>query len=632
VPNKFLLYTLIAVLFPVQTPFAKSLHELKGTAAFREARGHHCTQSVQALQQRLRPFFERRCHGRPNGMVEETAPPTQGDLFALAGMWKALSPEFQALYLKSLEIPQDMVMHLSPGFGIEIYYATSGSNAVDPADEYGFEGNNWQNKTGGANAVPDYIDEVAWAMDSAWAMEIERFGFPQPIGYKDPRHMSDRYKIVIQNPGEGFYGMTYFSPQQSGSGIGFASHIEIRHNWIGWNSGGFDYETHPEKAVRVTCVHEFQHAIQYAMVHNVVDDVWLDDFPVSWVEATAVLMEELGFDYVNDYLQYNTYFYNPRLSMLDKVYDGLSEYKNSILAMYLYRHAGEAGDIGFIKQVFTANEEKRVPFHDNLQKVSNSFGYNWVNLLNAFHTGSFFTGNRADTAVFISDAAILDMWTYGPDDFDSCGTVQKEVLPYAMNTFVLVRNSSHGDTIGLAIEGAMPAGSGLWDASCVLLENAGGKGEPPVPAVFSSPGQGIVYIDGWNGYEEAMLVVTNGDPDRARTAAVNLICHAEVPKTATLIAAPNPSRISVNGKIRFEVTNLKRLAIFSQSGSLITSVSTSRPSRQLSDNGDCVTFTWPLTNGAGRKIAPGTYYAVIRYADPEGSAMKDGTIKLMVLP
>jgi len=37
---------------------------------------------------------------------------------------------------------------------------------------------------------------VAWALDSAWSMEIDGFGFVQPIPYVDATHNSNRFKVV----------------------------------------------------------------------------------------------------------------------------------------------------------------------------------------------------------------------------------------------------------------------------------------------------------------------------------------------------------------------------------------------------------------------------------------------------
>ena len=69
-----------------------------------------------------------------------------------------------------------MTMYQSQRGIFEIYYATSGDDSVESADVYGYGAGTWREATG-PNGVPDYIDEVAWAFDSAWSMEIDQFQF-----------------------------------------------------------------------------------------------------------------------------------------------------------------------------------------------------------------------------------------------------------------------------------------------------------------------------------------------------------------------------------------------------------------------------------------------------------------------
>jgi len=59
-----------------------------------------------------------------------------------------------------------------------------------------------------------------------------------------------------------------------------------------------------KKAIQVTCVHENFHTIQFAMTKQLSGDGVPQNFPRSWIEGTAVLMEDLGFNYVHDYFQY----------------------------------------------------------------------------------------------------------------------------------------------------------------------------------------------------------------------------------------------------------------------------------------------------------------------------------------
>jgi hypothetical protein len=99
---------------------------------------------------------------------------------------------------------------------------------------------------------------------------------------------------------------------------------------------------------------------------------YLDDFPVSWLEGTAALMENIGFDSVNDYIQYVNFFSeNPFSTILND--DLTFVYTTVLLAMYLYERIQNAPTIGFIKETFFNNYAKPVGFLANLDSTSKSF-------------------------------------------------------------------------------------------------------------------------------------------------------------------------------------------------------------------------------------------------------------------
>ena len=77
---------------------------------------------------------------------------------------------------------------------------------------------NWRFRYHGANGIPDYVDEVAWALDSAWSMEIDHFGFVEPIPLRNSAHPSTRYKVaIVAQKDPYFYGMTYPQGQSPGT-------------------------------------------------------------------------------------------------------------------------------------------------------------------------------------------------------------------------------------------------------------------------------------------------------------------------------------------------------------------------------------------------------------------------------
>ena len=134
----------------------------------------------------------------------------ENDLVLLAKVWNSLSPDFKQLYQQATQIPSQDTFYVSPSGHFEVYYTTKGEEPINSADNYGFgAAGNWRTKNNQPNGVPDYVDEVAWDLDSAWSMEIGRFQYIQPIPYTDATHTSNRFKVVIASLGEGYYGETF---------------------------------------------------------------------------------------------------------------------------------------------------------------------------------------------------------------------------------------------------------------------------------------------------------------------------------------------------------------------------------------------------------------------------------------
>lgn len=300
---------------------------------------------IRDYEARLKPYFASRIKGHAAfAALRNDQYPRENDIMLLKQLWSSLSPEFKAVYKAAVSIPVDYKMYASPGGHFEVYYTTSDpTNAIDPTDTLGFgNGQNWRTKISGKNSVPDYVDEVAFALDSSWSIEVDGLGFIAPLTVKDAGHTSNRYRVVLTWLGPDNYGNTWFDEKATGAAKGYTSHFELRNEWNSalWDSLG--YRKHPEYGAQVTCAHELFHGIQYAMSWNSDND----DFPLSWLEGTAVLMEGLAFNDIKDYLQYTaTFFNNPQMSFFNA--DGV--YTNSLLTKFIYEKGTSSHRIDLIK-------------------------------------------------------------------------------------------------------------------------------------------------------------------------------------------------------------------------------------------------------------------------------------------
>lgn len=473
-----------------------------------------------------------------SGLSKEQAvgQPTQADYFYLARYWNELSPEFHALYKTAATIPSTFDVYVSAGGGFEIYYTTTGGDAVDPADTYGFDSGDWRARVQGANGTPDYIDEIGWALDSSFGLEVDSLGFPSPYPHREPAYPSDRYKVIVEALEEGIYGLTQ-PVSRSSSSIGYTSLISIRNDWSGITTADYlDYENDPVSAARITCAHELFHAIQFSLARRHSRWRYGDDYPLSWSEGTAVLMEELAFGDINDHRQYADVLFTFRqIPAIDMSDVRGAAYLTGIFALYLYYFAAEEPGIDFVKTIYQNNYSSSVPFEDNLIQTSQSLGYEWKELLGRFHRGCYFTGEKFDRRYFMPDAELYPTWPDSleyPEGFTYI-TVEKMIYPYAGAHWEFRYEPNHGDTLTVEIA----ATDDNWSATAIVTNN--GAIEAIAPLSFSG-GRAGAGFRGWRSGSEAMVLVSNPTaadtareagvtfavPEQAATPGVPLVVHS----------------------------------------------------------------------------------------------------------
>lgn len=445
----------------------------------------------------------------------------------LAKMWGSLSDEFKRSYTSSLVFPDSLAVYNSPGGHFEIYYTTRGPDSVSINDTYGYAASPPYLQTSAPNGIPDYIDETAWAFDSTWRMEINRFGFLPPFPYKDSVRSSDRYKVLIQSPGKGsedIYGYTLF--YQRVSNHSFSSFITIRNEWSAFKQQPLKYDDNPSAAIRVTCAHEFFHAIQYGMTWDMkrfldqIDSASLDDFPITWTEGCAVTMEELAFPDVNDYVQYTLPFFSkPTISFFPKnssYYDQV--YLQSLFMIYETTRMQDTCSIVFPRQMYLNNFETLLPFKDNITRSVVTTGQTWPLLLNKFHTASFFTGPRADTSRFIADADKYPVW-----EIDSDGSGVRTINENAVGLYGLKHQQSD-DTLFIRLQpypvSTVPVATDSWAASLLLRKD----NTTSVTTIdLDNYGKASLTIPDWKNSTECIVTVSSGFSDTARQYSVDFI-------------------------------------------------------------------------------------------------------------
>lgn len=169
-----------------------------------------------------------------------------------------------------------------------VHYTLSGQDAVDTTDSDG-------------NGHPDYVEEVARAMEYSWFAEIEHFGWaaPPPDAGLGGDDRVDVYLLEIFDEGTSGYVDSDYDAGFSGDNPNTQSvESAASSSFMALDNDYASYEYDPAPGVsrmdymRSTAAHEFLHVIQFGY------DAWE---PHDWLwEATATWMQDEVFDLVND--------------------------------------------------------------------------------------------------------------------------------------------------------------------------------------------------------------------------------------------------------------------------------------------------------------------------------------------
>jgi hypothetical protein len=150
-------------------------------------------------------------------------------------------------------------------------------------------------------------------------------------------------------------------------------------------------------------------------------------------------------------------------------------------------------------------------------------GKSWVDILNAYHTQSYFTGTRAVPSVFIQDAPLLPQWTFTYDSLDASQQIAKKVGPNSMQTFAFQESQIDNDTLTLNFQGDLPASSvtyPTWSASCILEQP--NKPDSIAHFAFASNTLASLQIPSWKSFKNALVIVSNGDVASSHHASISI--------------------------------------------------------------------------------------------------------------
>ena len=286
----------------------------------------------------------------------------------------------------------------TPKGHFKIHYVISGDDAV-------FEPGN---DTLPADGHPDYINRCAEIMDYVWEHEIDTLDYnPPPSDGGFPGNGGDgKYDVYLVDMETGYLGFTmpeYYSAYPKAT-----SYIVLRSDYSIYTQIPYNYDNQYD-VMRVTAAHEFFHSIQIG--YDATEYGGPPPAKPYWMEITAVWMEDIVYDDINDYLGYLYYFFRyPWLSLKTFSYNDLDKpkyfhaYASCVWAIYLSEKFGE--DI--IQDIWVKCGQ--VPGDNVLSATSQALVERGSSLDEAFQEftiWNYFTNTRADTQTFYSEGHLF---------------------------------------------------------------------------------------------------------------------------------------------------------------------------------------------------------------------------------
>ncbi len=283
------------------------------------------------------------------------------------------------------------------------HFTTTGGNAVSTADT-------------NSNSVPDYIEQMSAELNYVVAVELTFNSFTEPpsddfYSANNDNGGSGAYDVYVRNAGAGVYG--YVQPElyannngnnEHSSGVNevnaIASYMVLRHNYSGF--GNTELEN-----IQVTAAHEYFHAVQFGY----------DGWEESWVmEATAVQMEEMVYDDVNDCYQYmSSWFNNPQQPLnLD---NSNRWYGSFIFFEYVNTHLSDEAIREFWEQSITHDSYYGEYSIQTLDETFDHLGSSFAEMLNGMSVANRIMSSSSAAAPFDYEEA--DSYSSTPSTFST---------------------------------------------------------------------------------------------------------------------------------------------------------------------------------------------------------------------
>lgn len=383
---------------------------------------------------------------------------------------------------------------LSPSGHFRIEFEVSGADSVDVTD------------VDPANGIPDFVDQVALALDESREYQTGVLGMDAPDTGGMPYEVS---LLAI-----GSFGYTELDAMAPGG-----TRIVMRNSYEGLPENQ-DPDGSALGSLRVTAAHELRHAGQYAT--SGWSEVGL------WIEIDAVWVEDQVYDDVNDYVRYlqgGSPISDPPLP-LDN--GGTPSYAESVFQFWLAERLGNGGVLDYWER------RRNLPGEHPLDSYDAVLSAGYAPLDSAFVDFALYNlqcGSLAAPGSGYTEAAIYPETRFSGDTMALPATLGSAVDHLAAKLYRIQGFS--GDDEDVLVRLRQPEGLDLQVASLVV-EHDGTRVEEAL--VMDGPEASFRLASSASDIETLYLVVANGDPSKDE-----VVFFADVEQVPATTPAPIPT-------------------------------------------------------------------------------------------
>jgi hypothetical protein len=353
--------------------------------------------------------------------------------------------------------PERQTSILSPSKRFRIHFDTAGTDmpAVVTAAGDRLAGTGRQ-----------FVDSAAAIFDSVWTAEVTTFGFAPPPP-DSGEGGGNEYDIYIQDLGANSFGYTYWDETMPVPGTTAAprypSYIVID------NDFGRGFRTMGMAGLRSVAAHEFHHAIQVGGYGWWSDQIYFYELSAEAMEPTVFSTSK---DYVNDV---GTYFKNiENIALSSSATPARPGYERAIWGIFLMKRYG----VSIMRQIWESMTAVKPVL--SMKTVLEHNGTTLAKEFSEFCYWNYFTGHRADTVRYYSDAGLYPVVNIR--DRQTLGTTPVvfpyQCLGFGVNYLQGVHDADTATFIvaNVNIDEALAAGSNLFDyqVSAALSPVSGG--------------------------------------------------------------------------------------------------------------------------------------------------------------